>query len=43
MSEWVYIGVAYGLTWTTLAGYAAYLLRRRARAVEEWRRSEPGK
>ena len=43
MSEWVYIGAAYGLTWITLAVYSAYLVRRRARAIQEWRRSEPGK
>jgi hypothetical protein len=33
MSEWVYIGAAYGLTWATLAFYAIYLGRRRARAL----------
>jgi hypothetical protein len=33
MSDWGYIGLAYGLTWTTLAVYFLTLLRRRSRAL----------
>ena len=28
MSEWVYIGAAYGLTWVVLLGYWQYVARR---------------
>jgi hypothetical protein len=33
MSNWMYIGMAYGLTYVTLAGYWVYL-RRRTREVQ---------
>lgn len=36
MSEWAYIGAAYGLTWATLATYGVYLVRRRARAMRAY-------
>jgi heme exporter protein CcmD len=32
MSNWYYVGLAYGITYFVLAGYAVYLIRRRARA-----------
>ena len=32
MSEWTYIGAAYGLTWVVLAAYIAYVRRRLGRA-----------
>jgi hypothetical protein len=44
-SEWYYIGAAYGLTWTVLAGYAISLVLRSGRArarFEEARRNEGG-
>ncbi len=37
MSEWGYVGVAYGLTWLTLIGYGIYLgsrVRRARRLLE---------
>lgn len=34
MSEWSYIGTAYGLTWVTFAVYLLLLNRRRLRALE---------
>lgn len=34
MSEWTFIGAAYGLTWAVLGGYALYL-RGRMRAARE--------
>jgi hypothetical protein len=40
MSEWFYINLAYGLTWVTLAGYAAYLTRRGTAARAAWRRAD---
>ena len=45
MSEWRFIAAAYGLTWTVLAGYGIYLMKRSARAVrrlEQLRRDEGG-
>ncbi|HEX7118750.1 MAG TPA: CcmD family protein [Longimicrobiales bacterium] len=37
MSEWSYVGAAYGLTWAVLTGYVLYLRSRirRARHVLE--------
>jgi CcmD family protein len=35
MSNWVYVGAAYGTTYVVLLGYALYLVRRRARAEDE--------
>jgi hypothetical protein len=32
MSNWVYVGLAYGTTYVVLLGYAVYLFRRRSRA-----------
>jgi hypothetical protein len=32
VSEWIYIGLAYGLTWTVLLGYWFYVEARTARA-----------
>ena len=32
MSNWFYVGLAYGITYFVLAGYALYLIRRRSRA-----------
>lgn len=32
MSNWYYVGLAYGVTYFTLTAYAIYLVRRRARA-----------
>lgn len=32
MSEWNYVGAAYGLTWLAFAGYAVYLVARTRRA-----------
>ena len=32
MSNWGYVGLAYGLTYVSLAVYTIYLMRRRARA-----------
>ena len=34
MSEWVYVGAAFGLTWLTLGGYWLYL-RARERSARE--------
>lgn len=31
MSEWTFVGIAYGLTWLTFAGYALALRARRRR------------
>lgn len=36
MSEWVYIGAAYGLTWATLIAYGLYVWSRGSRAAEAW-------
>ena len=33
MSNWGYVGLAYGITWATLAGFWVYL-RRRTREAE---------
>lgn len=33
-SNWTYVGMAYGVTYFVLLGYAVYLIRRRARAQE---------
>ena len=40
MSNWFYVGLAYGVTYVALLGYAISLVRRRARA-EEALHSEP--
>lgn len=32
MSDWVFIGAAFGVTWLGLAGYALYVARRNRRA-----------
>ena len=32
MSNWFYVGLAYGVTYVSLAIYTIYLMRRRARA-----------
>lgn len=32
MSNWFYVGLAYGVTYFTLAAYVIYLVRRRAGA-----------
>ena len=40
MSNWFYVGLAYGVTYVALLGYTISLVRRRARA-EEALRSEP--
>jgi CcmD family protein len=32
MSEWNYVGAAYGLTWLVFAGYSLYLVARTRRA-----------
>ena len=32
MSNWFYVGLAFGATYVVLAGYTLYLMRRRARA-----------
>ena len=40
MSEWTYVGMAYGVTYLALLGYTIHLLRRRARALAALR-SEP--
>ena len=37
MNEWYFIGAAFALTWVTLAGYAAYVTRRAARAERAMR------
>lgn len=37
MTEWTYIGMAYGLTWIVLATYTAYV-RSRVRRAEEMAR-----
>jgi predicted MFS family arabinose efflux permease len=41
VSEWAYIGVAYGLTWAVLAAYAAYVVRRGRRAEAMLRELPP--
>jgi len=33
VSNWFYVGLAYGVTWAVLAGYGVYLVRRRSRAA----------
>lgn len=35
MSEWTFVGIAYGLTWLTFAGYALVLRARRRRLDAE--------
>ncbi|MEX0907367.1 MAG: CcmD family protein [Gemmatimonadota bacterium] len=35
MSDWFYIGLAFGLTWSVIAGYTLLLHRRRVRAEAE--------
>lgn len=37
MSNWFYVGLAYGITYVALSGYAIYLIRRRARALKALR------
>jgi CcmD family protein len=32
MSEWYFVGAAYGLTWLGLTSFAIYLVQRRRRA-----------
>ena len=34
MSNWFFVGLAYGVTYFVLAGYAVYLVRRRVNAKE---------
>lgn len=34
MSEWFFVGLAYGLTWVGMIGFAVYLGVRRRRALE---------
>jgi hypothetical protein len=43
VSEWVFIGAAYGLTWLTLGGYALYLRARTRRARAELAAAEVGR
>jgi CcmD family protein len=38
VTEWPFIAVAYGLTWTVLAGYGIHLIRKRARAAHRLER-----
>jgi len=33
MSDWVYVGAAYGLTWIALAAYSFTVLARRRKAA----------
>lgn len=33
MSNWIYVGLAYGVTYIVLTGYTIYLVRARARVV----------
>ncbi|HEX6559466.1 MAG TPA: heme exporter protein CcmD [Longimicrobiales bacterium] len=33
-ASWTYVGLAYGVTYFVLIGYAVYLIRRRTRARE---------
>ena len=40
MSNWFYVGLAYGVTYLALIGYTVQLIRRRARA-EAALRNEP--
>ena len=40
MSNWFYIGLAYGVTYLALLGYTVHLIRRRMRAQEALR-SDP--
>jgi hypothetical protein len=42
MSEWTYIGIAFGLTWVTLTVYALYLRNRAARAAHAWKATVRG-
>ena len=37
MSEWGFVAVCYGLTWTVLGGYALYVRSRSRRAAEALR------
>jgi len=39
MSEWGFVGAAYGLTWAVLVGYAIYLRNRVRRARDLAERS----
>lgn len=43
MSEWSYIGFAYGITWAVLAGYMLLLNRRRIAAERALREIEGGR
>lgn len=43
MSEWTYVGAAYGLTWVTLAAYALYVRGRVRRAADALRTAEVGR
>lgn len=36
MSNWTFVGVAYGLTWIVLAGYALSIASRRRRLKRLW-------
>jgi heme exporter protein CcmD len=40
MAEWLFVTVAYGLTWTVLAGYLLYVTRRARRATAALERVE---
>lgn len=42
MSEWSYIGAAYGVTWVALAAYGVYLARRRSRAAADLAKLDGG-
>lgn len=43
MSEWSFIGLAYGITWAVLAGFMLVLNRRRMEAERAVREIEGGK
>lgn len=43
MSEWSYIGLAYGITWAVLAGFMVLLNRRRVETERAVREIEGGK
>lgn len=40
MSNWFYVGLAYGVTYAALIGYTIHLVRRHSRAAESLR-AEP--
>ena len=37
MSNWFYVGLAFGTSYVVLGGYTLYLMRRRARALHALR------